>query len=92
MHAGVHGDASLFSAAQSAAPVAATSAEPQLTLRGAGGPRRWGPAHFEAAPAAAPAAAAPPRAAVTGWSLLTNHKVYCLALQSFTHNQMPGRV
>lgn len=90
----MHGDAGLFSGAQPAAPVAATSAEPQLTLRGAGGPRRWGPAHFEAAPAAAPAAAAPARAAVTGWSSSIKHKVYWLALEpkairKSMHNAMP---
>ena len=38
--------------------MAAPSGDPQLTLKAAGGARRWGPAHFEAAPAAAPAAAA----------------------------------
>lgn len=65
--AGVHGDASMFPAAQPAAPAPAASAEPQLTLRGAGGARRWGPAHFEAAPAASSTAAAPARAPATGW-------------------------
>lgn len=44
----------------------AANAEPQLTLRGAGGARRWGPAHFEAAPAASAAAAAVARAPATG--------------------------
>ncbi|KAL3152008.1 hypothetical protein ABBQ32_001127 [Trebouxia sp. C0010 RCD-2024] len=62
---GVHGDASMFPAAQPAAPAPAASAEPQLTLRGAGGARRWGPAHFEAAPAASSTAAAPARAPAT---------------------------
>lgn len=47
--------------------MAAPSGEPQLTLKAAGGARRWGPAHFEAAPAAAPAAAAASsRTATTG--------------------------
>ena len=55
---GVHGDAGPPPSAQLAtAPIPAASGEPQLTLRGGGGARRWGPAHFEAAPAAAPAAA-----------------------------------
>lgn len=53
---GIHGDAGPAPAAQSAATPSTGGGEPQLTLRGAGGARRWGPAHFEAAPAAVTAA------------------------------------
>ncbi|KAL0026447.1 hypothetical protein WJX79_010441 [Trebouxia sp. C0005] len=63
---GIHGDAGPAPAAKSAATPSTGGGEPQLTLRGAGGARRWGPAHFEAAPAAVTAAstsARPPAAA-----------------------------
>ena len=63
--------------------MSAASAEPQLTLKGAGGARRWGPAHFEAAPAAALSAAAPARAPTSGWSLSTMHRL-ALAAKSFS--------
>ncbi len=67
LYAGIHGEAGPPPAAQpAAAPMPAASGEPQLTLRGARGARRWGPAHFEAAPAAAPAAAASARPPAAG--------------------------
>lgn len=87
-NAGVHGDASLFSATQPPAPMAAATAEPQLTLRGAGGARRWGPAHFEAAPAAASSAAATARAPVTGTSSSTDQKVFL----TFPYRESYGEV
>ena len=59
--AGPHGDAGPPPLGQPAGvPPAAASSEPQLTLRGGGGARRWGPAQFQAPPAAAlPRSASP---------------------------------
>lgn len=69
---GIHGDAGPAPAAQpAAAPLAGGGGEPQLTLRGAGGARRWGPAHYEAAPAAAPAASTSARTPSAGLCLCT---------------------
>ena len=65
---GIHGDAGSAPAAQSATP-STGGGEPQLTLRGAGGPRRWGPAHFEAAPAAVTAASTSARPPAAGMSV-----------------------
>jgi len=63
---GIHGDAGPAPAAQSAATPSTVGGEPQLTLRGAGGARRWGPAHFEAAPAAVTAASTSARPPAAG--------------------------
>lgn len=63
---GIHGDAGPAPAAQSAATPSTGGGEPQLTLRGAGGARRWGPAHFEAAPAAVTAASTSARPPASG--------------------------
>jgi hypothetical protein len=66
---GIHGDAGPAPAAQSAATPSTGSGEPHLTLRGAGGARRWGPAHFEAAPAAVTAASTSARPPAAGMPL-----------------------
>ncbi len=66
---GIHGDAGPAPAAQSAATPSSGGGEPQLTLRGAGGARRWGPAHFEAAPAAVAAASTSARPPAAGMLL-----------------------
>lgn len=59
---GPHGDAGLSTFGQPAGAAAAgSSSEPQLTLKGGGGARRWGPAQFQA-----PLGAAPPRSASPG--------------------------
>ena len=59
LFAGILGHAEPAPVAQpAAASMTAPSGEPQLTPKGTGGGRGWGPSHFEAAPAAAPADAA----------------------------------
>ena len=59
LFAGILGHAEPAPVAQpAAASMAAPSGEPQLTPKGTGGSRGWGPSHFEAAPAAAPVDAA----------------------------------
>ena len=86
---GVHGDAGLFSAAQPAAaaalPAAASGGEPQLTLKGAGGARRWGPAHFEAAPAAPSSLAAAARTPAAGLLASGFRQLFACSLTSCDH-------